>query len=600
MRQWLLFAIFEEDPFVPPILEQIERQKSKIKDVDKRLKAVVKQEFLEPDGKEMLPEKAELEREALFKAIGDERDKLDQELKRREALLVTHREWRSSKSRHSTASLFVSYLCVMLCCVRCVDMGVHCEEGDTDEHSNTITWFVRFDGVNDARDMENRLLCKNDFAGIRLSCGNKEKKIPPWVGRSAVPDGSKANMPDHTPYQVNIAGVRIMRLPHGVGVLKGLERTSTYIHADKFYYYYGNFYAGKKMGYGIEVNDSGMYSGRFVDNWRDGHGRWELPNGTVVKGTFGKTLGFPEQNSSLDMEDHNPYLDGEPLATGQSTFPGQPPQTVEIMFGDGGFYRGAVRDGKITGRGEYQSGFGEVYAGTFLNGVLNCDDGYYLSHDKEEFRGNFVRGELHGRVKYKHPKGDSFDGYFDHSLRNGRGEAVYKNKGIYRGYYVNGYRHGKGEVDYIKRDLDDYLEEKKRLNKERADRAAENSTHARSGDKEAEDGEDEPLEEVVAEYQMRFQGYIMADAIMRGSGTVTNQEEQVPRILSIHNKQRMDPLNALFRRIDLKAKRNKRIMEKMTDMEHFVYVPLHAGSVCCYLMYLLSYVLCPDNLMYVL
>jgi hypothetical protein len=97
LRQWLLFAILEEDPFVPPILEQIERQKGKIKDVDRRLKAVVKQEFLEPDGKEMLPEKAELEREALFKAIGEERDKLDLELKRREALLITHREWRSSK-----------------------------------------------------------------------------------------------------------------------------------------------------------------------------------------------------------------------------------------------------------------------------------------------------------------------------------------------------------------------------------------------------------------------------------------------------------------------------------------------------------------------
>lgn len=449
-------------------------------------------------------------------------------------------------------------------------MGITCEEGDTDEHSNTITWFVRFDGVNDARDMENRLLSKNDFSGIRLACGCAEKKMAPWVGRSAVPDGTKANMPDYTQLQVNIAGVRIMRLPHGVGVLKGLERRSTYIHSDKFYYYYGNFYAGKKMGYGIEVNDSGMYSGRFVDNWRDGWGRWELPNGTVVKGSFGKKLCFPEHNSSLDMEDHNPYLDGEPLASGESALPSQPPQQVEIMFADGGFYRGAMQDGKITGRGEYQSGFGEVYSGSFLNGVLHCDNGYYLSHDKEEFRGSFVRGELHGRVKTRHPRGDSFDGYYDHSLRNGRGEANYKNKGIYRGYYVNGYRHGKGEVDYMKRDLDEYFEQKKAAAKAHAEQAAETKAHGRSGDKEAEDEEDEPLEEVVPEYQMRFQGYMLADTIMRGSGTVTDQEEQVPRILSIHNKQRMDPLNALFRRIANKAKRNKRIMEKMTDMEHYV------------------------------
>lgn len=473
-------------------------------------------------------------------------------------------------------------------------MGVFCEEGDTDEHSNTITWFVRFSGVNDARDMENRLLSKNDFSGIRLACGNKEKKMEPWVGRTAVPDGTKANMPDYTPYQVNIAGVRIMRLPHGVGVLKGLDRQSTYIHSDKFYYYYGNFYAGKKMGFGIEVNDSGVYSGRFVDNWRDGYGRWELPNGTVVKGSFGKTLSFPEYNSSLDMEDHNPYLDGEPFATGISTFPDQPPPIVEIMFGDGGFYRGAMKDGKITGKGEYQSGFGEVYAGTFLNGVLHCENGFFLSHDKEEYRGSFVHGELHGRVRYKHPKGDTFDGYYDHSLRNGRGEFCCKNKGIYRGYYVNGYRHGKGEVDYMKRDLDDYFEKKKALAKAKKAEAAEMAAAAaaaaatvetgggegkqkasRSGDKETTDEygeEEEPLEEVITEYQMRFQGYMMGDCIMRGSGTVTDQDEQVPRILSIHNKQRMDPLLALFRRIDLKAKRTKRVTEKMTDMEHYVYV----------------------------
>ena len=37
-------------------------------------------------------------REALFKAVGEERGRLEVELKRREQLLVTHREWRASKS----------------------------------------------------------------------------------------------------------------------------------------------------------------------------------------------------------------------------------------------------------------------------------------------------------------------------------------------------------------------------------------------------------------------------------------------------------------------------------------------------------------------
>ena len=69
---------------------------------------------------------------------------------------------------------------------------------------------------------------------------------------------------------------------------------------------------------------------------------------------------------------------------------------------------------------------------------------------------------------------------------------------------------------------------------------------------------------------MRFQGHLMADDIMRGSGTVTDLQEQVPRSLSIHNKTRMDPILSFFRKVSQKNKRNKRLMEKLTDMEYFV------------------------------
>ena len=62
LHAWLIFGILELDPFVPPIQEAIEKQRGKIREVDHRLKLIAKQEFLEPDGKAMLPEKADLER----------------------------------------------------------------------------------------------------------------------------------------------------------------------------------------------------------------------------------------------------------------------------------------------------------------------------------------------------------------------------------------------------------------------------------------------------------------------------------------------------------------------------------------------------------
>lgn len=544
LRQFLLFAILEEDPFVPPILQQIENQKSKIKDTDRRLKQIVKQEFLEPDGKEMLPEKAELEREAMFKAVGEERNRQEAELKRREQLLETHKAWRMS-------------------------MGVSLEQGDFDENSNTVTWFVRFFGVADARDMELRLLQKNDYSGIRLACGSADKKLPPWVGRSkSVPDGGKEYLPDYTMLQVNIAGVRIMRIPHGVGVYKSLDRTSVEISAEKFYYFYGNWYSGKKVGYGLEVNDSGAYIGRFNDNWKDGYGKWDIGNGTSIKGIFGKHVLFPENETSLNPANVNPYLDGEPHCNGKNN------NKIEVLFGDGSFYRGSMKNGRITGYGEYESAFGEVMCGNFLNGKLNDKSGYYLNHVREEYRGSFVHGELHGYAEVTHPKGHKFVGYYDRSLRNGRGEELYKNKGVYRGYFVNGFRHGKGEIDYQRRDMKEYLKKKaKEKRKEEDEKRKQEEANKRGGDiknKNKTNEEEEPLEEIISEFQMRFQGHLMAGNIIRGSGTTTDADDQVLRILSISNKESMEKILRFLKYASSQQKRDKRILEKMTDMDLYI------------------------------
>ena len=197
-----------------------------------------------------------------------------------------------------------------------IEMGLAFEAGDVDENSNTVTWLITFHGVADARDIENRCLRKEDWAGIRLACGSKERGIPPWVGRTGIPNGSKANVPDYRTLQVNISGVRIMRIPHGIGVWKSLDRKSCDIYADKFYFFYGNYYTGSRLGYGIEVNDVGMYNGTFVENRREGRGRLDMANGTTIKGRFSTTFTFPEKNLSLDPRDHNPYGDGKYISDG--------------------------------------------------------------------------------------------------------------------------------------------------------------------------------------------------------------------------------------------------------------------------------------------
>ena len=71
------------------------------------------------------------------------------------------------------------------------------------------------------------------------------------------------------------------------------------------------FFAGQKEGLGVEINDEGIFSGNFKNGFRNGPGRMDLANGTLVIGNFDlsplplprdPTNGFP-----------NPYLQGDPV-----------------------------------------------------------------------------------------------------------------------------------------------------------------------------------------------------------------------------------------------------------------------------------------------
>lgn len=65
---------------------------------------------------------------------------------------------------------------------------------------------------------------------------------------------------------------------------------------------------------------------------RAGHGRLDLADGTTIVGNFSKTLQYTPNstNSNLETKNENPYMEGEPDGP------------VEVLFGDGGFYKGVL------------------------------------------------------------------------------------------------------------------------------------------------------------------------------------------------------------------------------------------------------------------
>jgi hypothetical protein len=111
------------------------------------------------------------------------------------------------------------------------------------------------------------------------------------------------------------------------------------VGTDKFGIFYGRHSIGKRVGHGFEIDDAGVHSGQYSEGWRRGQGRLDLACGISITGAFGVNE-LRSSNPAGGFE--NPYLEGEPQGE------------VEILFGDGGWFKGLVVDGMINGEGEYQ------------------------------------------------------------------------------------------------------------------------------------------------------------------------------------------------------------------------------------------------------
>lgn len=190
LREWILCAILEEDPKIRPFEKDIKDAEEMLKLVDKRIKAVSKLEFKEEDGSVMNDQKAQGERELLYKAYGEERLQVSKRIASRKERMGKYIDWRKL-------------------------IPITFSRGEIDKNTDISNWFVRFKGTSDAKELEDLLIKKDDWAGINIAAGSKDPPLPPWVGRGPVPDGSESFIPDYTLLQVNVAGARFSRVPHG-------------------------------------------------------------------------------------------------------------------------------------------------------------------------------------------------------------------------------------------------------------------------------------------------------------------------------------------------------------------------------------------------
>lgn len=217
-----------------------------------------------------------------------------------------------------------------------------------------------------------------------------------------------------------------------------------------------------------------------------------------------------------------------------------------------------MRNGIITGQGVYESAFGDIQAGEFLNGQLHCEVGKKTTHAGETFIGRWYRGELNGKGAYEDDRGNRYRGFWRDSLQHGRGYEYTRKKGDYRGYFITGQKHGKGELDFCKRkrekekDLSEMTEAEKKGAIRRATRKTE-----------------EQADQAAYNYQYRYQGFFFADFIANG-GIVMDTVVQTPYVVARRDKTRTEKLLAYKNGLDAAYKKKNRANEKHADLERYI------------------------------
>jgi hypothetical protein len=184
LRDWILFAMIEEDPGARRYHDDMHKIDLLIDSIDANMLKIPKLEFLDEDGKAYPIEKARAERENLYNILSSQRVVAEEDMELAQKNLENHINWRRT-------------------------MRIELIKGEEDKNTDTCIWFVRFYGTDDCKEMEQLLMEKEDWPGINLACGDPtaDPPIKPWVSReNVIPDGRKnKDAIDYTQLQVHRA-----------------------------------------------------------------------------------------------------------------------------------------------------------------------------------------------------------------------------------------------------------------------------------------------------------------------------------------------------------------------------------------------------------
>jgi len=202
LREWILFAVMEVDPSLDPYKADVAAAKAAITPVARKMKETETMNFREVDGTKMQGKRLVDERRMIIEAYQKQIDTLNEVVAAKEAKL----EEQVQRRRR---------------------IGIEFDLLSVNDVARTASYHIRIFGVPNAADVEDRLVAKHDWGGIKLAMWCPNPPMPCWVGRGRVPVlGSIRGKEewDYSGLEVRVAGCQFVRTPHGVGTKKMLDR----------------------------------------------------------------------------------------------------------------------------------------------------------------------------------------------------------------------------------------------------------------------------------------------------------------------------------------------------------------------------------------
>ncbi|XP_056662500.1 radial spoke head 10 homolog B2 isoform X2 [Monodelphis domestica] len=246
--------------------------------------------------------------------------------------------------------------------------------------------------------------------------------------------------------------------------VRGLYEGEGVAHFEGGSMYRGMFSEGLMHGQGTYIWQDGLkYEGDFVKNIPMYHGTYTWPDGSTYEGevTNGVRHGFGMfKCSTLPISYIGQWCHGKRHGKGSiyynqdgtSWYEGDWVYNIKRGWGircytSGNIYEGQWEDNLRHGEGRMRwLTTNEEYTGQWVKGIQNGfgTHTWFLKRIpgsqyplRNEYVGNFVNGDRHGRGKFFYASGALYDGEWVFNKKHGFGRLTFKNGRIYEGQFVN-------------------------------------------------------------------------------------------------------------------------------------------------------------------